>query len=174
MRVIGSFAAVVLLAACGGNSVPDEQQQPDALKSGPEVVTANEAVEKAEVAKADPGTMSLAEIEKVLDPGPGCSFSYTEGTEPILVARVADGDGASVRGVIKLHGKLVELRATSSHDSPKSGITLHGGGITTVVTPVAGAGVEGDDGAQRTQADMRFMLDQGLSVGYRGFYTCSG
>ncbi|WP_303903228.1 hypothetical protein [Thiohalomonas denitrificans] len=41
-----------------------------------------------------------------------------------------------------------------------------------MVKPVPGEEPEAADGVQRWKADLRLELEQGLRVGYRGFYFC--
>jgi hypothetical protein len=108
------------------------------------------------------------ELEKVIPPGPVCKF---EG-KPIFAA-APTATGPSI-GVVKIHGRLVQLGA----DAPSSFQDLVNGGrfaagpIHITVAPLAGESPEEVDGGHRWPANMMFELEQGLTVGYRGWYSC--
>ncbi|GHA87614.1 DUF305 domain-containing protein [Cognatilysobacter bugurensis] len=123
----------------------------------PELVSPREAITSAEIAKVDLGEFDNAEVERVLGPGRRCMFHYSQAAGPVLAA-TADA------GVVKIHGRLVQLDATSQS---ARGVALRGGGITVAVKPDA----EASDGAWQ-EAVARLHLAAGLDVGYRGFYRC--
>lgn len=79
-------------------------------------------------------------------------------------------DDASALGVIKIHGKLVRLTAGDVPDygTLASGARFTADGLTATVVRVEDAPA----GTAPRPADMTFELQQGLKVGYRGWYGC--
>lgn len=139
----------------------------------PRVVPAPEAINTANPAMTDLDELDDAEVERVLGPGPHCGFSYSSDAGPVLAATFpTDSSGAS-RGVVKLHGLLVETMAqhAAAAASAETGLTLSAEGLRVVVDPQAAGGTSGDDGSVR-EANAHLHLDAGLSVGYGGFYRC--
>ncbi len=139
-----------------------------------EIATLDVALRRAEIATLDPAPMQQAEFAKVLPAAPGCRFTLTAHGRPVLVARATAGQGVAADAVTKLNGTLVTLRSASEigFEGLVDGPTLQAEGIRMVVTPVPGEAPKAIDGAQRWKADLRFELEQGLRVGYRGFYFC--
>jgi hypothetical protein len=75
---------------------------------------------------------------------------------------------------MKLNGKLVPLEALEAggFESLVPGTVMAADGVRMSVrrSPDEGAVLGGM--LQRSNADLVFELEQGLTVGYRGFYTC--
>lgn len=138
------------------------------------VASLDAALAKAEIAKIDPAPMQRDEFDKVLPAAPGCGFSLTATGRPVLVARATASRGVMAEAVTKLSGALVPLKSAgpSGFEGLVSGPTLQADGIRMVIKPVAGEEPEATNGVQRWKADLRFELEQGLRVGYRGFYFC--
>ncbi len=138
-----------------GDIVQSIYQDPPA-----EVGTIEAALNNTLIAELDPSTMPQAEAEQLLDPGPRCTFNRTPEEPPILWA-AQDGGGAA----IKLNGVLVPLEATGETDG--GGTAFGAQGTSLTVTPL---GAEAD---WRSNAELVFALEQGLTVGYRGFWSCA-
>lgn len=136
----------------------------------PEQVSAAEAVATPVVATMDPAPLTDADIETFGGTGQVCRFLRTKESNPILVAQPGS-DGT--RGVMKLNGKLVELASEAkSLGELKTGVSMSTDGIVMNVTPVADTQAEIDDGISRQAANLVFELEQGLTVGYRGYLNC--
>ncbi len=154
----------------------EDAVRPDILEDeeSPEVVPFPEALNTTVIAALDPGPMNEAEADMALDPGPGCEFSRVAEGDPILVARAPEGETGAANGVMKLNGKLVRLRSQSEggFEALLAGPVMAAEGVRMSVTPVADEDTETEDGMRRWAADLVFELDQGLTVGYRGFYKC--
>lgn len=114
IRALAAIAALFALTACNMDSSPATENPTTGLSSsGTKIVPASQAIRQADLTGTDLGTMTDADVAKVMRPGPHCSFSYVSGGKPVLIA-VPDGASGS-RGYIKLHGMLVEL-ATGEPD----------------------------------------------------------
>lgn len=128
-----------------------------------------EALGSAELAGLDPAGLKPEEIEKVLEADAVCEFRRTNEGKPILAM-------AGERGAIKLSGTLIPLAAdqTIAIETLDNGARLTAPGTEITVTPDAEANwTEENPGLRRSDAEMVFHLDQGLTVGYRGFLDCS-
>jgi hypothetical protein len=136
-----------------GNVVESIYQDPPA-----EVGTVEDAIGRALISTLDPSPMPEAEAEQILEPGPRCVFNRSPETDPILWAAEESGQAA-----MKLNGVLVPLEAGNETEN---GFMFTAQGVTMTVRPLGG---EAD---WRADAELVFELDQGLSVGYRGFYRC--
>ncbi|SKA27965.1 DUF305 domain-containing protein [Novilysobacter spongiicola] len=130
----------------------------------PRVVPAAEAIHSATIATIDLEELQEAEITKVLGGDTYCGFHYSAESGPVAAMRV-DRNGAG-RGVLKLHGMLVEL--ASSAPAPDGALTLAADGIELVIDRPA----EAASGGTSSEADGQLILDEGLEVGYRGHYRC--
>lgn len=153
-----------------------EGGQTDALHetaAQPRVVPAHEAITTANLAMTDLGELDEAEIERVLGRGPRCSFSYSRDAGPVLAASLPTDAKGVGKGVVKLHGLLVEATArhTAATPSTASGVTLSTPGLQVVVEPQADD-ARTTDGSPFREASAQLQLDAGLRVGYRGFYRC--
>lgn len=136
-----------------GNTVESIYQDPPA-----EVGTVEDAIARALISTLDPSPMPEAEADQILAPGPRCVFNRSPETDPILWT-AADGGQAAM----KLNGVLVPLEAGNETEN---GFGFTAEGVTMTVRPL------GDEADWRADAELVFELDQGLSVGYRGFYGC--
>lgn len=170
------FVALGLLwlTGCGDPAPGEGMEKPLAEEPMPEVVPGPVAVGTPDIPAIDPATMNQAEIAKVVPSGPRCSFAYTAASPPVLVGGVAAAK-ASITGVVKLHGRLVELTAQHAKtiDELRAGATFTAQGITLTVKPDREEGGEAEESQHRRPANLLFELDQGLHVGYRGWYTCT-
>lgn len=146
-----------------------EERGPDRVarhvpEAPPRIVPVRQALESPDLARLDLGEMQPAEVDKALGSGPRCGFHYSRSAGPVAAAAMP-GAGAG-RGVAKLHGRLVELRAEPATDG---GFRLGGDGLSIVVEP--GDPRPGVGGTwQEAAAVLR--LDSGLEVGYGGFLRC--
>lgn len=156
------------------------QREPSAMEpeiykgEPPQVASLGTALSRPEIAKLDPAPMHESEYDKVLPPAPECRFSLTATSRPVLVARAPAKERVAADALTKISGTLVPLKATSpdGFQGLVSGPTLQADGIRMAVVPVPDEEPEAVDGSQRRKADLLFQLDQGLKVGYRGFYSC--
>lgn len=158
--------AALLLTACGDPAPGEGVKKP--LMSGPtpEVVSAREAVGTPDIPTIDPQTLDAAEIDKVLGAGPRCIFAYTAESAPVVALELT-GDKAG-QGVMKVHGRLVKLAAQRAE---AGGFALSTDGMSVSIQPAANAGDAMP--TELAEADMVFELEQGLRVGYRGWYRCT-
>ncbi|MFC0676360.1 DUF305 domain-containing protein [Lysobacter korlensis] len=139
----------------------------DEAAAAPRVVPAHEAMTQAEIAKTDLAELDQAEIEKVLGRGPHCSFRYSRAAGPVAAFTPAGG-------VIKLHGRLVELdSAIDPKQDLANGVVLTADGVRLRIDPHAGAPAKALSGLTVHEADAVLTLAAGLDVGYRGYYGCA-
>ena len=118
-----------------------------------------DALDNTLVAGLDLATLPPAEAYQVLEPGPRCAFARSPETDPVLWASADGGAGA-----IKLNGVIVPLRAEAEIGPEHAAFAASG--ITLAVDAL------GEEADWRSNAELVFELDPGLSVGYRGFYRC--
>ena len=71
---------------------------------------------------------------------------------------------------MKINGELVPLEAEAGADVLATGVLMGTDGGRMIVT-LAEEDAEPAVG-ERQEADLVFQLEQGLTVGYRGFYEC--
>lgn len=145
-------------------------EQPLAEEPMPEVVSAEEAIQSPNIPAIDPLTMHESEVQKVVPAGPRCSFAYTAASPPVLVG-ATDRQTNRLIGVVKLHGRLVELTANQADplEALATGPTFTADGLRLAVEPEPATG-----GTGRRPANMHFeILEEGLLIGYRGWYSCS-
>lgn len=171
MRTGGSAAATALsalISSCNMDSSPAVENPTTGLRdTGTKLVPAQRAIQQAELAGTDLGSMNDAEVAKVVQPGPHCSFSFVAGGKPVLIA--IPGGASGSRSYVKLHGNLVELTGTDADLSNLSnGAAFRADGMRVAVAPLGRPA-----GTSAREADLVFELQQGLRVGYGGFYTCS-
>ena len=138
-----------------GNTVDDIYEDPPA-----EVGSVEDALGNTLVATLDPAPLPESEAGEVLDAGETCRFNRSPETDPILWASADGGDG-----VMKLNGVIVPL---SGAEASGDETAFEAPGVTMTIRPL------GDDANWRSDAELVFALDEGLSVGYRGFYSCAG
>lgn len=161
----------LLLTACGDPAPGEGIDFPKAMEPAPQIVSASEALNSANIPEVDLGTMDEAEIAKVIPPGPYCSFAYLKASPPVLAAAIS-GNGTAV-GVIKIHGRLVKVTAQEVRvEELADGAVFVTKGVRLEVTPDLNQDSTLDDGKRRWPADLIFELEQGLHVGYHGWYSC--
>lgn len=167
----------VLVAACDNPAPGEGVDHPPMEKTQPAVTSGREAVRSADIPKSDPATMVEAEIRARVAEGPRCMFTYTAESRPVLAAGMAtemqDTNGA--QGITKIHGRLVPLVAPKIADfaTLTGGGTFLGEGLSLTVVPDAEAQWDKTaEDTRRRRANLHFHLEQGLDVGYRGWYVC--
>ena len=136
-----------------GNVVESIYEDPPAEPGSVEDALSNTLISQLDLAPMPP-----AEADRVLEANASCTFNRSPEADPILW--VSEGDAAAV----KLNGVLVALE--SAGDPQEGAATFSAPGTTVSVRPL------GDEADWRQNAELAFELDQGLSVGYRGFYGC--
>ncbi|WP_348675776.1 DUF305 domain-containing protein, partial [uncultured Abyssibacter sp.] len=123
--------------------------------------TVADALNNTLIAGLDPAPMSKSEADRSLETIDGCQFHRSRETNPILWAS-NDTKSASM----KLNGTLIRLDAAGAARADRIYAT-DGAKVTVKALP----NTRSD---WRQNAELIFALDQGLSVGYRGFWTCNG
>jgi hypothetical protein len=121
--------------------------------------TVQDALSKALISQLDLAPMAEAEAVRVLQSDARCTFNRSLNSDPILWAAQNGGDAA-----VKLNDILVTLNTAGD---PQSGNAQFSAPGTTIT--VRGLGDEAD---WRANAELVFQLERGLTVGYRGYYTC--
>lgn len=121
--------------------------------------TVEDALANTLISQLDLAPMPRAEADRVLSTNVRCTFNRSPEADPILWT-AKDGSAATV----KLNGILVDLEV---NDEPQDGTARFSAPGTTIsVRPL------GDQADWRSDAELVFRLDQGLTVGYHGFYDC--
>ncbi len=146
--------------------IDDIERSGDGSEATPppaEVVSLEEALSTAELATLDPQFMSGTELAKVFAGEPDCTFTYIDGSPPVLAL------GRDGTALVKISGDLVRLDADAA--SVTTGPTATAPGIAMDVTGVDGKALAEIDGS-RSEATLTLSLDRGLTVGYRGNYGC--
>ncbi|MEC9244773.1 MAG: DUF305 domain-containing protein [Pseudomonadota bacterium] len=144
-----------LIADVSGGNVADSIYEDPPAEPG----NVEEALSNLLVSTLDLAPMSEAEASQVMKGGAGCRFNRSPESDPILWAGEADA-------AAKLNGVLLALDAAGDPQSEVAEFATPG--MTVSIRPL------GDEGDWRADAELVFELEQGLSVGYRGFYTCAG
>jgi hypothetical protein len=121
--------------------------------------TVADALGNTLISTLDPAPMTEAEADGLLGPGSRCAFYRAAEADPVLWVA-----GDSAAGAMKLNGVLIELAGTGAPE--EGGLHLAAPGVTMTVRPL------GDEATWRSDADLVFALEQGLTVGYRGFWSC--
>jgi hypothetical protein len=152
-REISEMQFLIAVAAAG-REVDSIYEDPPA-----EPGTIQDALSKALISHLDLAPMAEAEADQVLQADARCTFNRSLDSDPILWT-AQDGGGAAV----KLNDVLVTLNTA---DDPQSGNAQFSAPGTTIT--VRGLGDEAD---WRADSELVFQLEQGLIVGYRGFYAC--
>ncbi len=155
----------------------DDAMSPEIFEGeakAPEVVSLSEALSRPVIASLDLEPMTDAEADAVLSPAPECSFSRVAFGDPVLVARASLGNEEAAGGVMKLNGALVPLSAADpgGFEVLLAGPTMVADGVRISVDRIPDEEGEVENGQRRWPADLVFQLEQGLTVGYRGFYFC--
>ena len=126
----------------------------------PKVGTVADALSNTLISKLDPSPMPPAQADRLLDAGPRCAFKPSPEDHPILWASQDTG-----AGTMKLNGVLLPLEATGEVKATGEQRFITPG-VTMTVRPL------GDQADWRSDAELVFALEQGLTVGYRGFWVC--
>lgn len=112
------------------------------------------------ISQLDLAPMPEAEAARVLDATDGCRFNRSPEADPILWVA---GKGSAA--AIKLNGILIDLQGS---DEPQDGsVRFSAPGTMISIRRL------GDEADWRQNAELVFELEQGLSVGYRGFFRCA-
>lgn len=118
----------------------------------------SDALSRPLISQLDLSPISRDEAGQVLSGPASCTFNRSPEADPILWG---DDNGPAA---IKLNGTLIALDAV---DDPQAGTAVFGAdGVTVAVQRL------GDAADWRQNADLVFTLDEGLRVGYRGFFAC--
>ncbi|WP_425416860.1 DUF305 domain-containing protein [Oricola indica] len=136
-----------------GNSVDEIYRDPPT-----EVGTVADALANTLVAELDPAPVPRDRADEILGADGRCAFNRGPETDPILWTS-ADGND----GVMKLNGVIVPLSGVETEDER---IGFEAPGVTMTVRPL------GEDANWRSDAELVFALEDGPTVGYRGFYAC--
>jgi hypothetical protein len=144
-----------LIAEVSDGSVVESIYEDPPAKPG----TVDDALANTLISTLDLAPMPEAEADRVLDAADRCTFNRSRETDPVLWA-AEDGSSAAVQ----LNGVLVGLDAAG--DTQGGAAEFAAPGTTITVRPL------GDEADWRQNAELVFRLDQGLEVGYRGFYQC--
>lgn len=121
----------------------------------PEVGTIEEALDSVRIATVDPAPLSLADLPDGTPTGAlDCGFRRVRGEDPILWT-------SPEGGLMSLNGVIVPLERQEAAD----GMAWGAQGVTMSVREAA-------DPDWRSDAELVFALEQGPTVGYRGFYDC--
>ncbi|MCK5859101.1 DUF305 domain-containing protein [Abyssibacter sp.] len=138
-----------------GNVVTQIHEDPPAQPG-----TVADALANTLTSDLDPEPISRTETDRVLAAPEHCRFHRSRETNPILWTD--QGKAASM----KVNGTLIRLAATPGAENERRYATR---GASVAVSPLPR-----DARDWRQNAELSFTLDQGLSVGYRGFWTCDG
>ena len=127
----------------------------------PRIGTVADALRNTLLARLDPTPMAEAEAEQVLEARRRCRFSRSPENDPILWASTESGAGA-----VNLNGIIVAVEGSAAAREAEG--RWGADGLTMTVRPL------GDQADWRSNAELRFALQQGPTVGYRGFWACDG
>ena len=137
-----------------GNLIKNVYQDPPASPG-----TIADALANTLISQLDLSPVPREEVDQILQADARCTFNRSPESEPILwVAR--GGGGAAV----KLNGVLIALK--ESHESDKDTQEFTASGTSVTVRTL------GEAASWRSEAELVFRLEQGLNVGYRGFFNC--
>ncbi|RIA56849.1 DUF305 domain-containing protein [Dichotomicrobium thermohalophilum] len=123
------------------------------------VGTVRDALNNTLISALDPAPLSEAQAEEALEAAPRCRFNRSPESDPILWAAGERGPG-----VMQLNGVIIPLEAAAGGDADTS---WRAEGLTTELRPL------GEEADWRSDSELIFALDQGLTVGYRGFWSCA-
>ncbi len=120
-----------------------------------EIGTLEEALNSTLIATLDPSPLALSDLpERAETSALDCGFRRVEGEDPVLWT---NDEGA----LMKLNGVIVPLERRDAAVGQAWGAP----GVTMTVRDLA-------EDVWRGGAELIFALEQGLTVGYRGFYDC--
>ncbi|HSN73068.1 MAG TPA: DUF305 domain-containing protein [Steroidobacteraceae bacterium] len=121
--------------------------------------TVADALANTLVSQLDLAPMAEAEADQLISGDARCTFNRSPESDPVLWVAQQDDVAA-----MKLNGILVQLQAAESSAGDAARFSAPGAQITVREL--------GDEADWRSDAELVFELDQGLTVGYRGFYSC--
>jgi hypothetical protein len=119
----------------------------------------DDALANTLISTLDLAPMASAEANRVLGTSASCTFNRSPESDPVLWARE---NGAAA---VKLNGVLIAL-AGGADPRETGAATFSASGAKATVRML------GKEADWRQNAALVFELDQGLTVGYRGFYNC--
>jgi len=140
----------LIAEVASGNVVESIYEDPSAR-----VGTVDDALRNTLVSGFDFSPMLEAEAERVLEI-PACRFNRSPESDPVLWT---GDDGA---GAVKLNGVIVPLNGAQGDSEARWAAN----GLSVSVSSL------GEQADWRANAELVFTLDQGLEVGYRGFWYC--
>ena len=118
-----------------------------------------DALNNTLISQLDPAPLPKVEADQILGEDARCQFNRSPEADPILWT-ASDGSSAGM----KLNGILVALEGSPRDE----GLTFQSDGATLSVRELP------EDAADwRQDAELIFTLEQGLTVGYRGFWSCT-
>ena len=170
LLLLVAMLIAAVLTGCADPAPGEGMENPMMQKPLPELASAQDAVSSPDIPTIDPQTLQTAEIVKVLGNVPQCAFRYTAESPPILA--IGDSDqGVGSQAVTKIHGRLVQLSSDRkpSYESLQEGLSFTADGMT--MRMVSDEPEKVKSGKQVT-AELHFSLQQGLNVGYLGWYEC--
>lgn len=138
----------------GGNVVQEIRKDPPARPG-----TMADAINNTLLSALNPAPMSGQEADQALAEGARCTFRRTRSADPILWVH-ADKQNAA----IKINGIIVPVSLAAG--AGQGAMAFGAPGVSLSLREL------GDEANWREDAELKFALDQGLEVGYRGFYTC--
>jgi hypothetical protein len=144
-----------LVADVSGGRVVESIYRDPPARTG----TVADALSNTLISTLDPAPMPRAEADRVLSATPRCTFNRSPETGPILWIAADDTHAA-----IKLNGILVELKGGGQAHDDGARFSIPGAELAVRTL--------GDAAGWRANAELIFELDEGLRVGYRGFYRC--
>lgn len=131
--------------------------------------TLEEAMTAAETANVDPEFITERTIAELFPKGAACVFTYTQNSPAVLA--VGDPDGVTL-ALVKISGNLVRLDTqndSASLSGPRLSLALEG--ISISLERPDEADLSPQPG-ERQAADLVMELEEGPTVGYRGYYSC--
>ena len=143
----------LIAEVAAGNVVASVYEDPP-----PETGSIGDALSNTVLSQLDLAPLSAAQAEAVLGEAADCTFNRSPEADPVLWLR--EGGAAAMQ----LNGVLVALQAT---DDLAAGVMAYAAQGATVTLRLLG-----DAADWRQNAERVFTLDEGLRVGYRGFYDC--
>lgn len=137
-----------------GNKTSEIYEDPEARPGSVE-----DAVNNTLKSTLDVAPVTADEAGDIIGGETQCAFNRSPEEDPIL--RTAGGTGT-----MKLNGILLTLEAEGPAQA--TGGEFRTDGFSTAVRTL------GDEGDWRGEADLVFVLEDGPTVGYRGFWSCNG
>ncbi len=127
MRIVGILCGVLLLAACGGESVPD-------TTIGPGAPTTTSSLAESDVVPVDASPCSLVTVEEVEaatgltvvesrnEPPVSCVFDFGEDVGVAIFVSIDDGEGRSAAPAALFEGYMAKVADGSAETVPDLGI----------------------------------------------------